>query len=333
MLIPMSSWLESVITALAPCDFTTWMAPARAMSGAFPEFASTSANRRSGRPACFIAWFAVPTARRIESAQLGVAMDPLRSITWPMFTVTVFAPSGLQAAHRTSAAATRDILVIPSPLRVESRPPSDCPARWRRGQKNVDGEGPFFRASCRRPRPVFPERRWGPPSAQRRRARGSRARWPGPRGCATASPDRAKASTHRRVHRTPWHPPLYSPRGLLHEGAGGSSSSAAGKIGASLTRGVRRSHEAPPSPARGKMGAGGAGTNADAHEEAAPGGGRGAAAPLRRLPLRSAAGRGRAHLTGRRRFRQPRPLAAALSRAGEGGRRHRAPDRHARSED
>src|SRR6266446_10521977 len=143
MLIPMSSWLESVITALAPCDFTTWMAPARAMSGAFPEFASTSANRRSGRPACFIAWFAVPTARRIESAQLGVAMDPLRSITWPMFTVTVFAPSGLQAAHRTSAAATRDILVIPSPLRVESRPPSDCPARSRRGQKNVDGEGPF----------------------------------------------------------------------------------------------------------------------------------------------------------------------------------------------
>src|SRR5438132_3440519 len=69
-------------------------------------------------------------------------MDPLRSITWPMFTVTLFAPSGLQAAHRTSATATRAILVISSPLRVESRPPSATVLRARGGVKKTSSGAP-----------------------------------------------------------------------------------------------------------------------------------------------------------------------------------------------
>ncbi len=96
MLIAMASWLESVISALTPCCLSR-RAAARAISGALPEFSSATWKRSSERPACFNAWLAVPTARRIESAQLGVALEPVRSITWPMVTVAVFGACCLQA--------------------------------------------------------------------------------------------------------------------------------------------------------------------------------------------------------------------------------------------
>src|SRR5512140_128834 len=101
----MSSWLESVMMAFAPSLRTTWSAPSRAMAGALPEFASASANRNSPRPACFSAWLAVPTARRMESVQLGVAIDPVRSTTWPSTTVAVFGACWVHAEHAISAAA------------------------------------------------------------------------------------------------------------------------------------------------------------------------------------------------------------------------------------
>src|SRR5216683_1435717 len=52
MFTPMSSWLESVMIALAFCCFTSWRAPARAMSGALPELASAAlhAAAQNARP-------------------------------------------------------------------------------------------------------------------------------------------------------------------------------------------------------------------------------------------------------------------------------------------
>src|SRR5712664_4032439 len=149
MWMAMSSWLESVMIAFAPCFLTTCTAPSRAMSGALPELASTRAKRNSGWPACFNAWFAVPIASRMESAQLGVAMDPVRSMTCPRVTVAVFAPSCLQAAHaRIAIAATRTTLVISSPMRGGARP-SDSDAPSARGQKqcrrSLAGGGPSHR--------------------------------------------------------------------------------------------------------------------------------------------------------------------------------------------
>src|ERR1700674_4608214 len=64
-------------------------------------------KRSSGCPDCLSAWFAVPTASRMESAQLGVAIDPLRSITCPSTMVDGAFGASLHAAHASSAAAIR----------------------------------------------------------------------------------------------------------------------------------------------------------------------------------------------------------------------------------
>src|SRR5919199_851563 len=114
MFTPMSSWLESVMIAFAPCCFTSCKAPARAISGAFPEFASATSNR-TVLPDCFSAWFICPTARRIDSAQLGVAIDPVRSMSCPTTIVVALlacceSAAGLQAAAQT-AKANRKLFV------------------------------------------------------------------------------------------------------------------------------------------------------------------------------------------------------------------------------
>src|SRR2546425_477435 len=88
MFTAMSSWLESVMIAFAPCFFTRWSPSARACSGELPELASAS-SKRIARPSRLSAVLAVLTARRIESAQLGVAMEPVRSMTCPSTTTGI----------------------------------------------------------------------------------------------------------------------------------------------------------------------------------------------------------------------------------------------------
>src|SRR5262245_26098251 len=103
MFMPMSSWLESVMIALAFCCLTTCRAPARAMSGALPELASAT-SRRTVLPDCLSAWLTWVTANRIDSAQLGVAIDPVRSISWPRTITDPFAEEGASAAGLHAAA-------------------------------------------------------------------------------------------------------------------------------------------------------------------------------------------------------------------------------------
>src|SRR5712691_3567949 len=103
MLTPMSSWLESVMIALAFCCFTSCRAPARAMSGALPELASAT-SKRTVLPDCFSAWLACVTASRIDSAQLSVASEPVRSISWPRTITEPFDARGASAAGLHAAA-------------------------------------------------------------------------------------------------------------------------------------------------------------------------------------------------------------------------------------
>src|SRR6266571_2556331 len=103
MFTPMSSWLESVMIALAFCCFTSCRAPARAMSGALPELASAT-SKRTVLPDCFSAWLACVTASRIDSAQLGVATEPVRSISWPRTITEPFDARGASAAGLHAAA-------------------------------------------------------------------------------------------------------------------------------------------------------------------------------------------------------------------------------------
>src|SRR5262249_25294249 len=74
----------------------------------------------------------------MESAQLGVAIDPVRSITWPMFTVALFADSCLQAPQQSNAsAAIRAILFISVSMRVSFGVGScNCGSRSPERQKN-----------------------------------------------------------------------------------------------------------------------------------------------------------------------------------------------------
>src|SRR3954452_3004360 len=111
----MSSWLESVIRTLAPSFFTSWRAPARDMSGVLPELASASANRSSACPDCLSAELAVPMARRMESDQLGVAIEPVRSISCPTVTVAVGFGDCLQPAQAINAATAmvNDFMTLP----------------------------------------------------------------------------------------------------------------------------------------------------------------------------------------------------------------------------
>src|SRR5690349_1757771 len=114
MLTAMSSWLESVMIAFALCCLTSCRAPARAMSGALPEFASAT-SKRTVFPDCLSAWFMCETARRIDSAQLGVAIEPVRSMSCPR-TMTeplddcCASAAGLHAAAH--SARTKQILFI-----------------------------------------------------------------------------------------------------------------------------------------------------------------------------------------------------------------------------
>src|SRR6266851_3146430 len=103
MFTPMSSWLESVMIALAFCCFTSWRAPARAMSGALPELASAT-SKRTVLPDCFRASLACETASRFDSAQLGVAIEPVRSISWPRTITEPLGACGASAAGLHAAA-------------------------------------------------------------------------------------------------------------------------------------------------------------------------------------------------------------------------------------
>src|SRR5439155_9224559 len=103
MFTPMSSWLESVMIALAFCCLTSCRAPARAMSGALPEFASAT-SKRTDLPDCLSAWLTCVTANRIASAQLGVAIEPVRSISWPRTITEPFPEEGASAAGLHAAA-------------------------------------------------------------------------------------------------------------------------------------------------------------------------------------------------------------------------------------
>src|SRR5260370_7809867 len=78
-------------------------------------------KRSSGCPACLSAWLAVPTASRMESAQLGVAIDPLRSITCPSTMVDALGAS-LHAAQAKSAAAIRIQFFICVPCAKDRAP-------------------------------------------------------------------------------------------------------------------------------------------------------------------------------------------------------------------
>src|SRR5712692_8512550 len=103
MFTPMSYWLESVMIALAFCCFTSCRAPARAMSGALPELASAT-SKRTVLPDCFRASLACETASRIDSAQLGVAIEPVRSISWPRTITEPLGACGASAAGLHAAA-------------------------------------------------------------------------------------------------------------------------------------------------------------------------------------------------------------------------------------
>src|SRR6059058_576567 len=156
MLTAMSSWLESVMTALAPSFLTRSSAVARARSGELPELPSTMSNRTLPWPACSRAWFIVCAARRMESLQLGVAMDPVRSRYWPMRTTVDFG-SLLQAAAASRAEKIR--------LRERIGPPAKflglTLGGWKRNRPpSTDARGALASRGCPQ------ARRSGPPQGR-----------------------------------------------------------------------------------------------------------------------------------------------------------------------